>query len=147
MNDPNNNNNLPLDPTQASASPGQAQPQVSTGGFSPETVAAPVKTETQPAEESGYEQIKRIEKQANEEAQEQRPPQQPPSLPKSDPFKEKKEQSPQQTKPKYFGYTAPLQITNNPGYIEQRAGKGNKKDSKTWLLIFLDRLLKKQKTA
>lgn len=151
MDDSFNTNNLTQDQNQSIGSDDQEEDTnevgVSTGGFSPEVVSAPSQqVESQPQEESGYEQIRRIEKQAEDESGAEQQPVVKPTQPKQiNEVKQAAKEAPQKEQPKYFGYTAPKRITSDKDYIESNVGKGDKKDSKTWLLVFLDRLLKKDK--
>lgn len=164
MDDPNQQQNTPpLDPQQASSGQsdqddqtvqdGQDQQadQASGGGYSPEAAPTPVQTETQPQQaESGYEKIKQIEKAAEageKKEQAPTPKQSPKPTPKPQPVTPEKKETPQAAKPKYFGYQPPPSFANNTSYIKRKAGTGNPKDSETWLLLFLDRLLKKESEA
>ncbi|MBN1332106.1 hypothetical protein JW978_04525 [Candidatus Dojkabacteria bacterium] len=134
------------DPSQVDQQEQAVQPQ--TGGGSPEAAPVQQQTEMQPQQtESGYEKIKQIEKAAEQDTnREQTPkPQQTPAPAKQEPPQKKPAKTGDQAaKPKYFGYQPPPSISNNAGYVKKNAGKGNVKDSKTWLLLFLDRLLKKE---
>lgn len=132
---------------------GQQPPQVGRMGASPESTPIPVQvSETAPKQETGYEEIKRIEKEAESDQaieaankrvkQKQNVDSPENSQVQPDQTREKKE-VPQGFKPKVFGYKTTPQVSD-PDYIKKNAGKGNQKDAKTWLLIFLDRLLKKE---
>lgn len=127
----------------------QDDQQISTGGFTPEVASSPsTSAESSSEGESGYEQIKKIEQQAElqeqkEKFQRQAEQQKQKSAQQSKQKREKKE-VPDSVKPKYFGYNPPPQLMNDPEMIKKQAGKGDKKESKTWLLMFLDRVLKKE---
>jgi hypothetical protein len=46
--------------------------------------------------------------------------------------------------PKFYGYKVPPQLATNIQAIEAQAGKGDPDQAHTWLIIFLERLLRKQ---
>jgi hypothetical protein len=46
--------------------------------------------------------------------------------------------------PKIFGYNISTFILNNIAQVSKHKGKGNPKEAKTWVYVLLDRLLKKQ---
>ena len=98
------------------------------GGGAPEAAPMPnVQPETQAKQvESGYERIKQIEKAAESGGEGQKEVIPKPQQPKQPPAKAKRK------------------LASNTKYIKQNAGKGKAKDSQTWLLLFLDRLLKKE---
>jgi hypothetical protein len=131
----------------------QQQAQVSVGG-SPEVASVEVKTgtdsansaEVQSSLESGYEQIKAIEKAVEKQAEKAEKPQHIETQQKQQKNEDKREKKevPVTVKPKFFGYKPSKKIANDPNYIKSHAGRGDKQDSKTWLLVFLDRLLKKE---
>ncbi|MBD3280550.1 hypothetical protein GF389_03440 [Candidatus Dojkabacteria bacterium] len=120
-------------------------------GATPEAGPMQTRTETQPAQtESGYERIKQIEKSAEAGEQKETAPKPqgarrpaPKPKPKPDPKTPEKKEPPVK-RPKYFGYQPPPRLANDTEHIKRNAGKGNVKDSQTWLLTFLDRLLKKE---
>lgn len=118
------------------------------GGVSPETgPVAPTQGEAQPKAESGYEQIKKIEQEAERADQmEKKPRRMKPSKqkPESQSQTGEKKETPQAIQPKYFGYKPPKDLISNPQKVKRQAGTGNKQDAKTWLLVFLDRVLKKE---
>ncbi len=163
MNDPSMNNSQPLAPAQDSATAAPASPalavqmqprpavqpqaqSVTVGG--PET--APANTgavEQQAVPEYGYDRIKQIENDAKKaelaierkDNMQVQVPQQPatpqqPLIPKP--------AAPQG--PKFFGYKVSSALANNFRYIASQKGKGDTESSKTWIVMLLDRLLKKQ---
>ncbi|HEX9804190.1 MAG TPA: hypothetical protein VGA67_00760 [Candidatus Dojkabacteria bacterium] len=60
----------------------------------------------------------------------------------SQPGQKPKKKQNDEFSPRYFGYSIPPQIANNMNAIAANAGKGNANDSKAWLYVFLDRLMK-----
>lgn len=125
---------------------GVGQQQISTGGFSPEIISTPAPQESQGSPETGYEQIKQIEQQAEngaESAPEMPLPQEKTKPETTSETREKKE-VPSGVKSKYFGYHPPKNIAQDANYIKSNSGRGAKNESKTWLLMFLDRILKKE---
>jgi len=130
--------------------PIQPQRQTATVG-SPET--GPIQIETSPdsgteqSTEYGHEAIRKIEQQPNPEQSaeqmEQRaaPRPQQPQQQKPQP-KPKKPSGPEP--PSFYGYKVPLNISTNPKLIAEKKGTGDPSDSRTWVYMFLDRLLKKQ---
>ena len=135
-------------PVQPSA---QAQdqvpvPSVNVSGSPEAPVMAPVEQAPQKAE-SGYEKILEIEQQVEsiEKREKQKQPLFRPKK-KSKSVKEsaEKKEIPPALQPKFFGYKPSKKLAGNPQMVKRQAGRGNSSDSKTWLLIFLDRLLKKE---
>jgi len=159
MDDSGNNQNQMMQGAQDPSNPGQTtgiqnpqQAQVSVGG-SPEAASVEIKSsnsmsnaESQPNLESGYEQIKAIEKAVEKQAEKAEKPQHVETQQKQQKNEDKREKKevPVTVKPKFFGYKPSKKIANDPNYIKSHAGRGDKQDSKTWLLVFLDRLLKKE---
>ncbi len=129
------------------------QEYISVGGFSPEVV--PASSETAPEQtstvESGYERIKQIEKSA--ETREKKEVIHKLRKPVDDKKKQakkvkkisKKYPSPLE-KIKYFGYRPAREYLHNVDRIKKQVGKGDPGDTKTWLLVFLDRILRKEST-
>jgi len=146
LQDANSQNAMPQHfsgPQQQPSQQVQGQP-ISVG--TPEA-PVPVQSEAAPqAPEYGGEAIKRIEQQAQPETgaeqKEFRPqspqPQQPaksqpaPALPT------------QPDAPSFFGYKVPPQLLANPQAIMEQSGKGSTKEARTWLIVFLERMLRKQ---
>ncbi|KXK26764.1 MAG: hypothetical protein TR69_WS6001000785 [candidate division WS6 bacterium OLB20] len=144
-----------FDPVSGQPLPNQlAQQPVQQGGFaggSPET--GPVRIESSPnaaperSIEYGNEAIRRIEQQPQPERaaeqQEQRP--QPPQQPQAPKPQPKPAQPKGPEPPSFYGYKIPLQIATNPKLIaEQKEKGGDTGEARTWVYMFLDRLLKKQ---
>ncbi len=131
-----NQQNQQLDPNQGYiSSPTPEAPMV-----------APTNAEASKTQEGGYEQIKQIEQQAQKiekrEGQLERTPQKP--TPQKPQAKTVEKKEPQVEKPKVFGYNPPPQLINNPSLVKKNVGKGNSHDSKTWLIMLLDRIFKQQ---
>ncbi len=141
------NSNVQSSQMQQAGAPVKYNGPISTGGFSPEVVSSDTATSEQtPNEESGYEQIKKIEQAAEktEKQQAHQSERKSEETAKEDASRREKKEVPTGVKTKYFGYNPPPSIANNTDYIQKNAGKGNKAEAKTWLLVFLDRLLKKE---
>lgn len=129
--------------------PQQPQPQTTTVG-SPET--GPIQIESSPnsaperSTEYGHEAIRRIEQQPQpEKAAEQmeqraQPRPQQPQAPAQKPKPKKTGPEP----PSFYGYKVPLNISTNSKLIAEKKGTGDTSDARTWVYMFLDRLLKKQ---
>lgn len=122
----------------------QQPPQYASTGV-PEAPAQS-QAETAPqAPEYGNEAIRRIEQQAQPEqrAERQETPRPPVAQPqkRSQPKPQKAETAPA---PKFYGYSIPPQLASNITMIKQNQGKGDPGNARTWLYVFLDRLLKKQ---
>ncbi|MFQ5493130.1 MAG: hypothetical protein ACE5DX_03165 [Candidatus Dojkabacteria bacterium] len=128
--------------------PPQPQQQV-TVSASPEGAPVPVNVEASPASnpEYGGEAIRRIEQQpqveTGAERKEAKPqPQQQPVQPQQ---KAKTPPKPPGAKtPKLFGYKVPQQIAMNLRKVSDLKGKGDPGDARTWMYVFLDRLIRKQ---
>ncbi len=121
---------------------------VNVGASSPEMGPASLNVETTPSAESGYEQIRRIERAAEtREKKEVVHKLKKPKDKKQEKKKKKKSQKQIQTPLsdiKYFGYKPPKKYLTNIKRLKSRVGKGDIKDSTTWLLVFLDRILRKE---
>lgn len=124
----------------------QQQGYVSTGN--PEAPAS-APAETAPAApEYGNEAIRRIEQQMPNEGGAERKevrnpvPQQP--VPVQKPRPAASPPPPAGIMPKFYGYKVPPQLATNINAIEAEAGKGDPDQAHTWLIIFLERLLRKQ---
>lgn len=126
--------------------------QYGASGGSPEAPTPISGNESAPDQgsEFGYERLKQLEQSAETalEAAERK------ESNKVDDPKQRRPQQPQHKKknpvrkvpntnaPKYFGYNISPQIANNPQIVKSRAGKGDPKNSQTWVYVLLERLLK-----
>ena len=144
---------IPQDPstqTDVIADENQQQGPISVGSpeSAPMSPTVPESNNTSP--EFGYEALKRIEQtpesisdaERKETAPQQRqqPKQQTKPVQKPQPIPQPKQQG-----PKVFGYNIPPALLNNFQAISRSRSKGSPKDSSTWVVMLLDRILRKQK--
>jgi len=143
-----NQNNQLADQSQGSVGDSNPQQVVSTG--TPEaspvvTTAAETSGENQ---EFGYEAVKRLEN--SPESFEQKEAQKPSKIrigKKKD--KKKKDDKDSSEKkltvmPTFFGYKVSPHLANNYQLIMDNKGKGDPHTARPWIMLMLDRLLKKQ---
>lgn len=110
--------------------------------------AMPQAEQAQERPEYGHEIIKRIETSAETalEQAERKESYQPDDPARQQAYaddaakKEKKSEDP--VAPQYYGYNIPPQIANNYEYVKASAGKGDPSQSRTWIFMLLDRMLK-----
>lgn len=108
--------------------------------ISPETPQAPEQTTEKIAEnkpELNTNSIEKREQKAVYPQNQQTNNSHPPVLPVQ-PIK------PVQQGPRFYGYKVAPQIANNFALIVQQKGKGKPDESRTWIYMLLDRILKKQ---
>ena len=98
--------------------------------------------------EYGYEALQQIENAGEQKAQNENreaTPQAIPSSSSSRPIKKVvSEETTARKQPKFFGYNVPPKLANDFGLIKSKKGKGSPQKARTWILMLLDRLLKKQ---
>lgn len=169
MNQPNVNQNFPVQPTDDQQDPfAQGQdPQVvldsqqdandnipvtvPTNAGSLESAPVPVANESagEQAPEFGYEQIQNMERSvegenSSEQGEQVKPQEEteeiePEPTPIPPPVTDQKPQG-----PRFFGYQIPQVLTSNLSSLRSQVGKGDPVDARTWMVVLLDRLLQKQ---
>lgn len=144
--DPYNNQTLPPLSGGNPQDPSQNQQQYSAYQGSPESAPVPLNVESPVAQpEYGNEALKRIEQQPESiEAAERKDVRQPSQQPQQNKPVVQPAKLPAITPPKFFGYNVPPKIASNYALIRSQKGKGDPEQARTWLYVFLDRLLKKQ---
>ena len=124
-------------------------PNASSFAGSPEAAPAPVAETVQESIEYGYEAIKNIEQNA-EKSSEQEVSEPKPDLPDESmqapepPPIPSVPVAPKPQGPKFFGYPIPPSMTSDLSALKKKKGKGETQEAKTWMMILLDRLLRKQ---
>ncbi|MCA9383244.1 hypothetical protein KC909_02660 [Candidatus Dojkabacteria bacterium] len=129
----------------------QQQGPISVGSpeAGPMTIAQPESNNASP--EYGYEELKRLEQSPESIAGAERKegthqqPQQQQQIQTKTVQKPAPTPPPAPQGPKVFGYSIPPSLLTNFQSVAKSKSKGNPKDSSTWVVMLLDRILKKQK--
>lgn len=151
MNQDDQNLTNPTAPLQKATQEPVEQQMISVGG--PEAPASMPVAEAAPKPnvEFGYEAIKKIEQGAENlkqiEHKEQLAKSQPPQVPQNQVQAAKPVVNQPVVAPnavKISGYKVAPQVASNLSYVSSQKGKGDPKQSRTWVVMLLDRLLKRQ---
>lgn len=135
-------------PQEEDASGGNAPTQSNFGSPESAPIASPESSTAEPTPEYGYEKIQDIEASAEVDNAQPEKGETIPTQPE-----EKTEPAPtppvapvasKPTGPKFFGYPIPQSLTSNLEELKQKRGKGDLVDARTWMVVLLDRFLRKQ---
>lgn len=104
------------------------------------------RSETNPQEEFGYEQLQKIDREAAElmaaERKDKKLVEDPNNSQNNLQVKQATKEKKKVDGPKYFGYSIPAAIAGNYKQIAKNKGKGDPNSSQTWVYVLLDKLLK-----